>query len=157
MAATIRDRLTALAAPIGIALPEEYIAFVTRPPKRGILIHHLCNDGDDSYEWWPETIKRLEAGWGEEDKAGVEIPSAHLLRATADDYAEGRRKTLPGPGGTRFRLDRLRNGFWIGEVDGDSVFIDLQTLGVFAFLQHEDSVVQWASSFGEFAKRGQQR
>jgi hypothetical protein len=157
MAKSVRDRLNTLAAPLGITLPDEYIAFVKRPPKRGILIHHLCNEGDDPDEWWPATIEGLEAGWGEEDTAGVEIPYAHYVRATADEFALSGDEDLAGPGGSAFRLDRLRNGFWIGEVDGDSVFIDQQTLGVFAFLQHEGSVAQWAASFREFVAHGQQR
>jgi hypothetical protein len=156
MASSVRDRLHALALPLGIALPEEYVAFVEKPPKRGIRIHHLSSDGTP-YKWLPETIEGLEAGWGEEDEAGVELPYAHYVRATADEYAQGGNENLHGPRGSAFRLDRLRDGFWIGEVDGDSVFIDRQTLGVFAFLQHEDSVAQWAVSFREFVAHGQQR
>ncbi len=156
MAGSVRDRLNALALPLGIALPEEYIAFVEKTPERSILIRHLSSE-DELYEWQPETIEGLEAGWGEEDAAGVELPYAHYVRATADEYAQSGDEDLPGPGGTAFRLDRLRDGFWIGEVDGDSVFIDRQTLGVFAFLQHEDAVAQWAASFREFVAHGQQR
>jgi hypothetical protein len=156
VASSVRDRLYVLASPLGIALPEEYVAFVENPPERGILIHHLSSE-DEPYEWLPETIEGLEAGWGEEDDAGVELPYAHYVRATADEYAQSGDEDLPGPGGTAFRLDRLRDGFWIGEVDGDSVFIDRQTLGVFAFLQHEDAVARWAASFREFVAHGQQR
>lgn len=156
MADSIRERLANLAAPLGITLPEEYVAFMEDPPERGLLVRHLCNEDDDPYEWWPEAIEGLEDDWGEEDEVGRKIPFAHYVRATADNYLADEAEDLPGPNQTSFRLDRLRNGFWIGEIDGDSVFIDQQTLGIFAFLQHEDCVEQWASSFEEFLTRGQQ-
>jgi hypothetical protein len=40
-------------------------------------------------------------------------------------------------------------------VDGDGVFLDQQTMGVFAWLAHEDEVEQWASSFADFVADGQ--
>ena len=155
MAAGVRDRLAALAAPLGLTLPEAYLAFVESPPESGILIHHLCSE-DDPEEWWPETIEGLEADI-HRGRGKQRIPYAHYMRATAEDYlAGGPDVSLPGPGDAQFRADRLARGFWIGEEDGDSVFIDQQTLGVFAFLQHDDRVEQWAISFAEFVAHGQQ-
>jgi hypothetical protein len=152
---TIRERLTILAAPLGIELPEEYIAFMETPPKRGIMIRHLCNTSDPAYEWLPESIDGLE-----EDIHGglwkkIEL-FAHLMRATAEGYIEGGHDHLTGSRGETFETRRLSRGFWIGEVDGDLVFIDHLTLGIFAYLAHEDEVEQWALSFGDFVKYGQQ-
>ena len=151
---TIRERLAALAAPLGIALPGEYVAFVENPPARGILIHHLCAAGDPPFEWWPETIDGLEAdvhgGRGREV-----LPSAHYVRAEAAEFLRVGWESVPGPGGTRFRTDRLSRGFWIGEEDGDSVFIDHETQGVYAFMMHENCVEHWADSFAAFVAHGQ--
>ena len=152
---SIRERLAALARPLGITLPEEYVAFVEKPPARGILVHHLCPAGDPPYEWWPSTIEGLEAdvfsGRGPEV-----LPNAHYVRAEAEEFLAGGCESIPGPGGKRFRTDRLARGFWIGEVDGDSVFIDAETLGVFAYLMHENTVERWAASFAEFVAKGQE-
>jgi hypothetical protein len=155
MAAGVRERLAALAAPLGITLPEAYIAFVESPPESGILIHHL-RDEDDPEEWWPETIKGLEANIYRGER-GRRVPYAHYMRQTAENYlASGPDATLPGPGRKKFRASRMARGFWIGEEDGDSVFLDQETLGVFAFLQHDDRIEQWATSFAEFVAHCQQ-
>ena len=155
MVVTIRERLAALAAPLGITLPEEYAAFMENPPACGILAHHLCPKGDPPYEWWPATVEDLESdvhgGRGRQP-----LLFAHYLRAEAEEYLAGGWESVPGPDGTEFGTDRLSRGFWIGEVDGDSVFIDAQTFGVFAYLMHEQTVEQWAVSFAEFVAHGQQ-
>lgn len=151
---SIRERLAALAAPLGIDLPGEYIAFMERRPERGILIRHLSNRQDPPYEWWPEPIDFLEADIHRGRWKKVEL-NAHYMRATAEPYLAGGHEWVPGPGGSRFGAERLSRGFWIGEVDGDSVFIDQQTLGVFAYLAHEDEVEQWAASFADFVAHGQ--
>ena len=51
------------------------------------------------------------------------------MGATAEPYLAGGHESVPGPNGSRFGTERLGRGFWIGEVDGDCVFIDQQTLG----------------------------
>ena len=155
---TIRDRLTALAAPLGIQLPEEYIAFMEAEPERGILVYHLLPEGEPPQEWWPEPIEELEADIHRGRCAEV-VLGAHYLRSTAAEYLSGGWTSIPGPGGSEFRTERLGRGFWIGEVDGDCVFIDAETLGVFAYLEYADEnrVEQWAPSFAEFVARGQQR
>lgn len=152
---TIRERLAALAAPLRIDLPEAYIAFMESPPKRGILIRHLCNRQDPPYEWWPEPIDFLEEDIHRGRWTKVEL-NAHYMRATAEPYLAGGHLSVHGPGGSEFETERLSREFWIGEVDGDGVFIDHQTLGVFAWLAHEDEVEQWAESFADFVARGQQ-
>lgn len=151
----VRQRLAALAAPLGIELPEAYIAFMEGPSGRGILVRHLCNRQDPAYEWRPAPIAFLE-----EDVHGgrwkkVEL-YAHYMRSTAEEYLAGGHESIPGPHGSEFATERLGRGFWIGEVDGDSVFIDQRTLGVFAYLAHESEVEQWAPSFADFVAHGQQ-
>jgi hypothetical protein len=152
---SIRERLTALAAPVGIELPESYLAFMERRPDRGILIRHLCNPQDPAYEWRPEPVEFLEQDIHRGRWRKVEL-NAHYTRATAGPLLAGGHTSVPGPDGSRFATERLARGFWIGEVDGDGVFIDHQTGGVFAWLAHEDEVEQWASSFADFVAHGQQ-
>jgi hypothetical protein len=152
---SIRERLQALAAPLGIDLPEEYIAFMENPPEQGILIRHLCPRHDPPDEWWPSPIEYLEEDIHRGRWEKIDL-NAHSMRATAEEYLAGGHESVPGPGGSRFGTERLSRGFWIGEVDGDSVFIDQQTLGVFAYLMHEEEVEQWAPSFAEFVAHGQQ-
>ena len=151
---SVRERLIALATPLGIELPEEYLAFMERRPERGIPIRHLCSRNDPSAEWWPATVDFLEADiWhGRWTKSA---PNAHYLRGEAERFLSAGVESVPGPAGSRFATERLSRGFWIGEEDGDSVFLDPQTLGVFAWLAHEDEVEQWAVSFGEFVAHGQ--
>ena len=153
---SIRDRLAALATPLGIQLPEEYIAFMEAQPERGIPVRHLSADGDPPVEWWPEPIEELEADIHRGRCAGA-VLGAHYLRATAAEYLSGGWRSIPGPNGSEFATERLGRGFWIGEVDGDSVFIDAETLGVFAYLEYGDEtcVEQWAVSFADFVARGQ--
>ena len=151
---SIRERLVALASPLGIDLPEEYIAFMERRPERGILIRHLCPRQDPAYEWWPESVDFLEADIHLGRWKKVES-NAHYMRATAEGFLAGGGEWVPGPDGSRFGTERLSRGFWIGEVDGDCVFIDQQTSGVFAWLAHEDEVEQWSSSFADFVAHGQ--
>jgi hypothetical protein len=155
MAKSIRERLAALAQPLGITLPEEYVTFVENPPARGILVHHLSAKGDPPYEWWPETIEGLEADvYGGHMKET--LPCAHEISATAQEFLTGGCKSVPGPGGTEFRTDRLARAFWIGEDDGDGVFIDAETGGVFVYMMHEECVERWAASFAEFVAKGQE-
>jgi hypothetical protein len=151
---SIRERLVALAAPLGIELPEEYLAFMERRPERGIFIRHLCNPSDPPTEWWPATIESLEADiWG--GRGSKTAPTAHYLRGEAERFLSAGVESVPGPAGSPFATERLSRGFWLGEEDGDSVFLDPQTRGVFAWLAHEDEVEQWAVSFGEFVAHGQ--
>ncbi|MBM3981297.1 MAG: hypothetical protein FJ304_13615 [Planctomycetes bacterium] len=151
---SVRDRLNALAAPLGISLPEEYLAFMERRPDRGIPIRHLCNRNDPPAEWWPATVDFLEADiW--QGRWTKSAPNAHYLRGEAERFLSAGVESVPGPAGSRFATERLSRGFWIGEEDGDSVFLDPLTLGVFAWLAQEDEVEQWAASFGEFVARGQ--
>ncbi len=77
------------------------------------------------------------------------------MRATAEPFLEGGHEWVHGPDGSRFGTARLGRGFWIGEVDGDCVFIDQETLGVFAWLAHEGEVERWATSFADFVAHGQ--
>jgi hypothetical protein len=147
--------LATLAAPLGIELPEAYLAFMEHAPERGILVRHLYNPQDPAYEWWPEPAEFLEQDIHRGRWKKVEL-NAHYMRATAEPYLAGGHEWVRGPHGSRFGTERLRRGFWIGEVDGDRVFIDQQTLGVFAWLAHEDEVEQWAVSFADFVARGQQ-
>ena len=158
MAASVRDRLNALAAPLGITLPDEYIAYLEGEPEAGIPVWHLCAPGDPPWEWRPEPIEELEADIHRGRCAEV-VPGAHYLRATAAEYRSGGWRSIPGPGGTEFSTERLGRGFWIGEVDGDQVFLDQESLGVFCYLEQADEarVEQWASSFAEFAAHGQQK
>lgn len=152
--ATVRERLAALARPLSITLPEEYLTYMENGSPPGILISHLCNPGEERYEWLPETMDGLEDPI--DRYASNPIPFAHYVRETADQYREGGVDAIGGPGGMKISLDRLRNGFWIGEVDGDSVFLDQETLAVMAFLQHEDAIEIWADSFAAFLEHGQQ-
>jgi len=151
---SVRERLAALATPLGIELPEAYLAFMERRPERGVLIRHLCNPGDPPSEWWPATLDFLEQDiWrGRWTKVA---PNAHYMREEAEGFLSAGVESVPGPAGTPFGSERLSRGFWIGEEDGDSVFLDAQTLGVFAWLAHEEEVEQWAASFGEFVTHGQ--
>jgi len=155
---SIRDRLIALAAPLGIKLPEEYVAFMEAEPERGIPVYHLVPKGEPPDEWWPEPIEELEADIHRGRCAEV-VLGAHYLRSTAAEYLSGGWKSIPGPSGSEFSTERLGRGFWIGEVDGDCVFIDAETLGVFAYLEYADEtrVEQWAPSFAAFVAHGQQR
>lgn len=152
---SVRERLVALASPLGIDLPEAYLAFMERRPDRGIAVRHLCSSQDPPYEWWPEPVEFLEQDIHRGRWHKVEL-NAHYMRATANHYLEGGLVSLPGPNGSQFGIERMGRGFWIGEVDGDCVFIDQHTLGVFAYLAHEDEVEQWASSFTDFVAHGQQ-
>ena len=70
-------------------------------------------------------------------------PQAHVLHAAVDDSIVCRDSS-------RFDLERLQNGFWIGEVDGDSVFLEQHSRGVFAYIQDDVCVEQWAESFRQF-------
>lgn len=153
--ASIRERLAALAALLGIDLPEEYLRFMEARPERGILIRHLGGPHDPPDEWWPEPVEFLEQDIHRGRWHKVEL-NAHSMRATAEPYLAGGHESVPGPDGARFGTERLGRGFWIGEVDGDDVFLDQQTLGVFAWLAHEDEVEQWSTSFADFVARGQQ-
>ena len=151
---SVRERLAVLAAPLGIALPEAYLAFMEDRPARGILVRHLLGPGEPPQEWWPTTIEGLEADiWS--GRWTKHAPNAHYMRETAERFIEGQHDSVPGPGGSPFGTERLSRGFWIGEVDGDGVFLDHQSLGVFAWLAHEDEVEQWAASFAEFVALGQ--
>lgn len=153
---SIRERLAVLAEPLGIQLPEAYIAFLESEPETGILVRHLRGPGAPPTAWWPEPIEGLEADIHRGHDATA-VPYAHYLRETAQEYLSGGWESVPGPAGTEFGTERLGRGFWIGEVDGDSVFIDQATLGVFAYLEFGDEtrVEQWAASFAEFVARGQ--
>jgi len=155
---SIRDRLLVLAAPLGIRLPEEYIAFMETEPERGIPVYHLVPNGEPPDKWWPEPIDELEADIHRGRCAEV-VLGAHYLRATAAEYLSGGWRSIPGPDGSEFSTERLGRGFWIGEVDGDQVFLDQETLGVFCYLEQSDEacVEEWASSFAEFLVRGQVR
>lgn len=154
MLGNVRERLAALALPLGIVLPEAYLAFMDHRPERGILIRHLCNPTDPPSEWWPATLDWLEADiWnGRWTKVA---PNAHYMREEAERFLSAGVESVPGPGGSQFSTERLSHGFWIGEEDGDSVFLDADSLGVFAWLAHEDEVEQWAESFAEFVALGQ--
>jgi hypothetical protein len=147
--ATIRERLLALAEPLGITLPEAYLAYLENPPAQGIFIRHLCDPRGDPKEWWPETIKGLEASWGEPHEL-----YAHYVRATGEQY--GGNDANISADDSEFRASRLLSSFFIGEVDGDSVFLDGQTLGVFAHLTENGRVEKWADSFAAFVEHGQQ-
>jgi hypothetical protein len=78
------------------------------------------------------------------------------MRGVAADY--GRWLSVPGPGDAPFSTERLARGFWIGEVDGTCVFLDAETLGVFAYTEYCDTqhVEWWAPSFAAFVAHGQQ-
>ena len=151
---SVRERLVALASPLGIDLPEEYLTFLERRPERGIAIRHRCGPQDPPDEWWPRPVEYLEqdihGGWGQK----VEL-YAHYMRATAEEFLGGGHQSVHGPGRSRFGTERMGRGFWIGEVDGDDVFIDHETGGVFAWLEHEGEVEQWAPSFADFVAHGQ--
>ena len=123
-------------------------------PERGIFIRHLCGPDDPPAEWWPATVDVLEQDiWrGRWTKVA---PNAHYMREEAIGFLSAGVETVPGPAGSRFASERLGRGFWIGEEDGDSVFLDAHSLGVFAWLAHEDEVEQWAASFQEFVVHGQ--
>jgi hypothetical protein len=151
---SVRERLAALAVPLGIELPEAYLAFMEHRPERGIPIHHLGGPGEPPKEWWPATLDVLEEDiWrGRWTKAA---PNAHYMREEAERFISAGVEFVTCPAGPPFSSARLSRGFWIGEEDGDSVFLDHQTLGVFAWLAHEDEVEQWASSFAEFVALGQ--
>lgn len=154
---SVRERLAVLAAPLGLRLPEEYVAFMESPPARGIPVRHLCAAGDPPAEWWPEPVEELEADI-HRGRMPTPVLGAHYLRATAEEYLSGGWRSVPGPGGSEFATERLGRGFWIGEVDGDSVFLDADTLGVYAYLEFADEarVEQWAPSFAAFVAHGQQ-
>lgn len=155
---SVRNRLAVLAAPLGINLPDAYVAYMEGEPKAVIPVWHLCAPGSPPWEWQPASIADLEADihGGKWRKAEL---FAHYLRAAATEYLSGGWMSIGGPGRTEFSTERLGRGFWIGEVDGDHVFLDHETLGVFCYLEQADvaRVERWASSFAEFAAFGQQR
>jgi hypothetical protein len=151
---TVRERLASLARPLGIELPESYLAFMEQRPERGILIRHRCNPTDPPTEWWPVMIDVLEEDiWS--GRWRRQAPFAHYMRIEAEEFLSAGVESVTGPAGSRFGTKRLSCGFYIGEEDGDSVFLDHESLGVFAWLFHEGEVEKWAESFAEFVALGQ--
>jgi hypothetical protein len=147
MALTVRERLEALSNPIPLALPSEYIAFVEGLEGRGDYFTHA------GHEWWAASIRGLEAPV-RTDLMGLTMPTTPFARSCVALVAylrgQSRDDSVACHDGSRFDLERLQNGFWIGEDDGDSVFLDQQSLGVFAYIQYDFYVEQWAGSFREF-------
>lgn len=151
----VRERLANLASSLGIDLPESYLYFMESRPKHGILLRHRCSPEDLSYEWWPASVEFLEQDIHQGRWHKIE-QYAHYMQSTAEQFLAGGHSSVTGPGGSRFGTERMSHGFWIGEVDGDSVFIDQETCGVFAWLEHEGKVEQWAASFADLVAHGQQ-
>jgi hypothetical protein len=147
MALSVRERLKALAGPILITLPSEYIAFVERLEGRGSYCQHAGR------EWWALSIRGLEAPV-RTDLMGLTMPTtpyAHYFVALiAALHAELPDDTIACCDGSHFPLERLQKGFCIGENDGDTVFLDQQSLGVFAYIHNDYCVEQWAGSFRDF-------
>jgi hypothetical protein len=147
MALTIRERLETLASPIPLALPSEYIEFVEGLEGRGDYFQH------GGHDWWAAAISGLEAQV-RTDLWGLTLPTPPHARKleVLVSYLRGQSRgdSVGCRDGSKFDLERLQNGFWIGENDGDDVFIDQQSLGVFAYIQDDDCVQQWAGSFREF-------
>lgn len=147
MTPTVRERLDVLANTIPLALPPEYVTFVEGLRGRGDYVRHSGHD------WWASSINGLETPV-RTDLMGLALPSTpyarYLVALVAYHRAQGGDDSVACRDGSRFDLDRLQMGFWIGENDGDSVFLDQQTLGVFAYIQDEPCVEQWAGSFQEF-------
>src|SRR5437763_1067915 len=129
---SVRERLATLAAPLGIRLPDEYLAFMGARPARGILVWHLCPAGDPPNEWWPATLEVLEADV-HHGRMPAPLLNTHYMRGVAEEW--GRWPSVPGPGGAPFGTERLARGFWIGEVDGTCVFLDAEAGGVFAYTE----------------------
>lgn len=147
MTATIRERLAAFADAIPLALPAEYVAFVEKIDGKGA---HYCHG---EHEWWAASILGLEAPI-RTDLMGLTLPTtpnarypvalvAYLRQTGVANAIQCRNDDSP------FELDRLKHGFWIGENDGNSVFLDQQTLGVYAYIQDDFCVERWAGSFRE--------
>jgi hypothetical protein len=151
MASTIREQLAALADPIPFALPGEYVAFVEALEGGGGYFRHAGR------EWWVASISRLQAPV-RTDLMGLTLPTTpyarYLVALVSSLRQQWPENAVECRDGSRFELDRLGNGFWIGEDDGDSVFLDQQSLGVYVYIQDSFCVERWAESFRELLAAG---
>jgi hypothetical protein len=146
------DVAVELAAAVGQTLPVAYLHFLDRLPARPTL-----GDGPifdfGGQQWRPhdrsklaETIphRRRESGF---PYAHEMARHAEMLRA-ADAVHGGEASSVLVDQG--FTLDRLARGFCVGDDgNGEPLFVDLDTGGVFAYYQDGMDVEQWAPTLAE--------
>lgn len=150
----IDDFALSLASAVGQALPAEYLAFLD-----GLQARPTPDNGDDPVldfngrQWLPHNRSRL-AETVPHRRRETAFPFAHemarhaeLLRA-ADAAHDGEASAELAEQG--FTLDRLARGFCVGgDENGEPLFIDPDTGGVFAYYHDGMDVEQWAASLVE--------
>ena len=143
-----------LATAVGQSLPPAYLAFLdglSTRPTLGEGYGPILDFGGQ--QWRPHTRTRL-ADIVPHRRRDSAFPYAHetarhaeLLRAA--DAARGG-EALEALVEQGFTLDRLARGFCVGDDgNGDPLFVDPDTGGVFAFYHDGMEVEQWAPTLAE--------
>ena len=151
---TDRVAVQKLATAVGQTVPGEYVEFL-----EGLRARPQDDSGDgpvfeyDGREWLAYSLDRL-AEVIPHRRGETAFPHAHgtgrhaeLLRAADAVHGGEASEGLLEQG---FPLDRLARGFCIGEdPDGDLLFVDADTGGVFAYCHDGMDVEPWAGSLAE--------
>ena len=143
-----------LAAAVGQALPAEYLTFLDGLPARPTLGPGYDPTLDfGGRTWRPYTRERLAEVIPHRRKETA-FPHAHetarhaeFLRAADMAHGGEASAVLVEQG---FTLDRLARGFCVGDDgNGNPLFVDPDTGGVFAYYHDGMDVEQWAGSLAE--------
>lgn len=153
------DIAAALAAGVGQSVPAAYIEFLDGLPTRPTL-----GDGYGPIldfggrRWRPYDRARLAevVRYGR----GTPVPRAHETAAVAEELRAGDTRhngemsvVLAEQG---FTPDRLARGFCVGDDgNGEPLFVDPESGGVFAYYHDGMDVEPWAESLAELLTRSQ--
>lgn len=143
----------ALAAAVGVRLPAAYLALLDR------LDRHPAPDDDapaldhDGQTWHPHSRRKLADIVPHRRREGAfpyarETARHAELLAAADAEHDGEASASLLEQG--FPLDRLARGFCVGsDENGDPLFVDPDTGGVFLFCHDGADVEPWAPSLAD--------
>ncbi|MEZ9200244.1 SMI1/KNR4 family protein [Shewanella sp. 10N.286.54.B9] len=133
----------------GLELPKPYLDFLLKDePELEIEIQ-------DCY-WFMATV--LPSDWEGQEPLTLEsdfsldrlepVPFIHALKMfllTAQEFLHG--NVIQNESGSNFTIERLSRGIAIGEENGDLLFIDANSFGVYAFYHDGYYVSEIAGSF----------
>jgi len=144
------DIASKLASFVGQTLPVKYLLFLNQLPALPTLGEGYSPILDfNGRQWRPYDRKRMAelVQYG----SGSPIPRAHETSALAEELRGidaqigGEISTVLSDRG--FSLDRLARGFSIGDAgNGEPLFVDSESGGVFVFYHDGMDVELWASS-----------
>ncbi len=147
------DVASELAAALGQTLPAAYLDFLVGLPARPCICEGYGPMLDfGGRTWRPHTCEKLASPV--RYNRGTTFPRAHETAAIAEDLMAGddsRRAEMTWALNERgFAVERLARGFCIGDDgNGEPLFVDPQTGGVFAYYHDGMDVEQWAESLTE--------